>query len=82
MNRKLVSDSVAVILGFYNGEKYIKDQLESIISQTHKNLKVFIFDDNSNEGLHKLKLTLIKKYIQKSNHKGYQILVMQNFYLA
>lgn len=61
MNKKLASNSVAVILGFYNGEKYLKDQLESIISQTHKNLKIFIFDDNSEEGLNKLKLTLNNK---------------------
>ena len=46
-SRILGAKSVAIILGFYNGEEYIKEQIESIISQTHKNLKLFIFDDNS-----------------------------------
>ena len=38
---------VAIILGFFNGYKYIDDQLNSILDQTHKELTIFIFDDNS-----------------------------------
>ena len=40
-------DSVAIILGFYNDKKYINEQVQSIFEQTHKNIKLFIFDDNS-----------------------------------
>ena len=52
-------DSVAIILGFYNGNKYIKAQVQSILEQTHKNIKLFIFDDNSTFKITKsfLKLT-------------------------
>ena len=52
-------DSVAIILGFYNDKKYINAQVQSIFEQTHKNIKLFIFDDNSPFKLTKsfLKLT-------------------------
>ena len=52
-------DSVAIILGFYNDKKYINAQVQSIFEQTHKNIKIFIFDDNSPFKLTKsfLKLT-------------------------
>ena len=52
-------DSVAIILGFYNDKKYINEQVQSIFEQTHKNIKLFIFDDNSTFKLTKsfLKLT-------------------------
>ena len=39
--------SVIVILAYFNGSKYIREQIESIFSQSHSNLKVCIFDDNS-----------------------------------
>ena len=43
--------SIACILAYYNGSKYIKDQLKSIINQQIKNtsLSIFISDDNSHE---------------------------------
>lgn len=40
---------VAIILGFYNGNKYLLEQINSIVTQTHKNLKIFIFNDKSTE---------------------------------
>ncbi len=56
-------DSVAIILGFYNDKKYINAQVQSIFEQTHKNIKIFIFDDNSPFKLTKsfLKLTEANK---------------------
>ena len=41
------NNKVAIILGFYDGYKYIDEQLLSILEQTHKELTIFIFDDNS-----------------------------------
>ena len=38
---------VAIILGYYDGHKFIKDQLLSIFKQTHKALHVFLCDDRS-----------------------------------
>ena len=31
---------VAILISTYNGEKYIKEQLESIVNQTYENLNL------------------------------------------
>ncbi len=41
---------VTVLLAAYNGEKYIRDQLESILNQTFDHLSVVISDDLSTDG--------------------------------
>ena len=40
-------EKVIVLLASYNGEKYLRDQLDSLINQTYKNIDVYIRDDNS-----------------------------------
>ncbi len=41
--------NIAILLATYNGERYIKEQLESITSQTYQKFVCFIHDDNSND---------------------------------
>ena len=40
---------IAIIMGTYNGEKYIKEQIGSILAQDYKEWKLFIFDDGSRD---------------------------------
>lgn len=40
---------VNIILSAYNGEKYIGEQISSIIDQTYKNWVLYIFDDGSSD---------------------------------
>lgn len=40
---------ISIALCTYNGEKYLADQLQSIIDQTYKNLEIIIVDDNSTD---------------------------------
>lgn len=40
---------VAVIMSTYNGEKYIKEQIDSILNQTGVEVELFIRDDGSND---------------------------------
>ena len=42
-----MSKKIAIVLAFYNGDKYINQLLRSIFAQTYKNFHIFIFDDNS-----------------------------------
>ena len=39
---------VAIILAYFNGEKFINDLICSIFSQTFQNFHIFVFDDKSN----------------------------------
>lgn len=54
---------VNVLISTYNGEKYIKEQLDSLLEQTYKDIKVWIRDDGSTDAT----LEIVKKYI--SCHK-------------
>ena len=40
---------IAVLLSSYNGEKYIKEQIESVINQNNVNVELFIRDDGSTD---------------------------------
>jgi len=40
---------VAIILSTYNGEKFIKEQLDSILNQTYKDFDLIIRDDGSSD---------------------------------
>lgn len=44
MNKK-----VDILLATYNGEKYIKEQVESILNQTYENIQIIISDDCSTD---------------------------------
>ncbi|MGN1299280.1 MAG: glycosyltransferase family 2 protein [Candidatus Scatovivens sp.] len=50
---------VAIVMSTYNGEKYVAEQIESLLNQTYKNIDIFIRDDGSTdktlEILHKYK---------------------------
>lgn len=43
-------EKVAVLLSTYNGEKYIREQLESILEQTYPNIEIYVRDDGSTDG--------------------------------
>lgn len=52
---------VTVLLAVYNGEKYLREQIDSILNQTLKNIKIIIRDDGSNDSSPKI----IKEYCNK-----------------
>lgn len=49
---------ISVLLATYNGEKYLAEQLDSLLSQTFQDFKIFIRDDGSSDGT----AVLIKDY--------------------
>lgn len=53
--------SISVLMCTFNGEKYIKEQLESIFRQTQKPNEVLILDDHSSD----LTVEIIRTFISK-----------------
>lgn len=58
-----MEEQIDVLLATYNGEKYIKEQIESILSQTYKNIKLIISDDCSSDKT----VEILKEYEKKDN---------------
>ena len=57
----LMEKKVLIMLATYNGERFIEQQIESILKQTYTNFHLAIQDDGSTDAT----LDIIKKYSQK-----------------
>ncbi len=53
---------VNVLLATYNGRKYLKKQLDSLVNQTYENIDIYIRDDGSKDGT----LEFVQEYIAKN----------------
>ena len=68
-----MEEQIDILLATYNGEKYIREQIESILNQSYKNIKLIISDDCSKDNTinilkeYEKKDNRIKLYIQKEN---------------
>lgn len=56
---------VQVLIATYNGEKYIREQIESILNQSYKDIQILIRDDNSNDKTKEI----VKEYIRSFPNK-------------
>lgn len=56
---------VAVIMSTYNGEKYIREQIDSILAQTYKNIDIYVRDDGSTDKT----VEILKEYEKDGNIK-------------
>lgn len=71
---------VAILMSTYNGEKYLKEQIESLLSQTYKNIEIYIRDDGSKDSTVKI----IKEYQEKNSNikllEGKNVGFMKSFF--
>lgn len=71
---------VAILMSVYNGKRYLRQQIESILQQTYSNLIIFIRDDGSDEDTK----TILKTYEQLYNFiyvdYGNNVGVARSFY--
>ncbi len=45
-----IDDRIDKLLATFNGERFLPEQLNSIVAQTHKNRRVLVRDDGSTDG--------------------------------
>ena len=64
----LRKETVAVLLPTYNSEKYLKEQLDSILNQVGINVKIYISDDGSTDNTLKILKEYFKKYPKNFKH--------------
>ncbi|BCN32043.1 glycosyltransferase family 2 protein [Anaeromicropila herbilytica] len=62
--------TIGIIMATYNGEKYLTEQIESILSNTYTNWKLSIYDDGSTDSTLSIIADYEKRYPDKI--KGYQ----------
>ena len=74
---------ISVVMPVYNGEKYIKKSIESILNQTYSNLEFIIVNDFSNDST----LEIILKFIKKdhrikliNNEKRYHLWLIMSIF--
>lgn len=67
-------DLITVIINVYNGEKYIKKCLESVLNQTYKNLEILIINDGSTDST----LSICESY----NDERIRIITQENMGLS
>ena len=49
-----MKEKIDVLLATYNGEKYLKEQIDSILNQSYKNIRLVISDDCSKDDTRKI----------------------------
>ena len=57
--------AVAIMLATYNGDRYLREQLDSILAQTYTDWTLFIRDDGSTDDT----VTIIDEYARKYRNK-------------
>ena len=60
-----MADSLQILLATFNGERYLKEQLDSLFSQTYQEWLLIIHDDNSTDGTVNIVLRYLKRYPDK-----------------
>lgn len=70
---------IIICMSTYNGEKYVKEQIESLLNQTYNNIEIYVRDDGSKDNT----IKILEEY-EKQNKihfiKGKNVGVVKSFY--
>lgn len=61
---------VSIIIPVYNGEKYLKETIESCVKQNYENIEIVIIDDCSNDNSENIALSFKNSKIRFSRNKS------------
>lgn len=62
-----MTPKVVVLMSTYNGETYLRHQMDTILNQTHENLELFVRDDGSKDST----LDILEEYASKHSNVSY-----------
>jgi len=65
-------DTIDILVPVFNGEHYIKKCLDSLLSQTYKNIRIVVADDGSTDGTAKI----LAQYAK--NHNNIEVCKKEN----
>ena len=65
---------ISILLASYNGEKFIAEQIESLLAQTFKDFKLYIYDDMSTDST----VSILQSYEKKHPKQIYVTLNKEN----
>lgn len=53
---------IAILMSTYNGERYLREQIDSLLNQTYKGWKLYIRDDGSTDSTVSILIDYVKRY--------------------
>ena len=68
----MIKEKIDILMPTYNGEKYLREQLDSILNQTYKDIRIIISDDCSKDSTPEI----LKQYQEKD--KRIEIYIQEN----
>lgn len=69
INKQDYKPLVSIALATYNGEKYLKEQIDSLLVQTYENFELVISDDGSTDATQ----SILEDYVSKDNRVSWSI---------
>lgn len=76
----MADKKVAVIMSTYNGESFIREQIESILEQTYKNIEIIVRDDGSKDKTVEIVKEYQKKYKNIKLFEGENLGFVKSFF--
>lgn len=73
-------DMVQILMSTYNGEEYLREQLDSVLNQDYKNISLLIRDDGSTDHTWLILEEYAKTYNNIKIYQGENIGVIQSFF--
>ena len=62
-----MGSNIEILISTYNGAQYLREQLNSLFSQTYHNFKILIRDDGSNDNTIQIVKEFAAQYSNKIN---------------
>ena len=75
-----MKEKILVLMSTYNGEQYIKEQIESILEQDGVNVHLLIRDDGSRDGTIEILKDYSKRYNNIEMYQGKNLGACQSFF--